>query len=254
MPGDDGAPSETVDAGSSPEGGAAGSPEGGAAGSPEGGAVDILDDGPDHCRGMALPDGGRCSTRAPGTFVVLGPTFSAAGGSTIYGAAPDQWDVYAFAGPGQTAPVITPSAGSISISATLSKTTTGQGSAGVGFSTDGAMCLDETSGMGRGVNFTLSGDIGTCSLFLDAIAGPDESSASDPCRGSCSGGAACVPSSVQLTQLGNMEIPNMAFQGGAPIGGAYVSALIGFRWRLQTPAGAGCTANFSIAGFQIQGP
>jgi hypothetical protein len=221
---------------------------------PDGGAVS--DDGPSRCNGATLPDGGTCPARTPGTLTIVGSTYSAKGSAIAYGTAPDLWNVYGFAGPGQVAPSVTPTGGALAVSANLVRPTTGQGWAGVGVSIDGPKCIDETN-YARGIQFTLAGDLGGCLLYLDAITSLDESVASDPCRGACLGGAdACVAPSVQISQFGMMTIPNASFDGGRPIRPADTKVLIGFRWRLQTPdtdAGTGCTANITISNVQFFG-
>jgi hypothetical protein len=214
------------------------------------------DDGPTRCDQAIVSDGGSCPGRTPTTVTIVGSTYSAQGSSITYGAAPDVWNVYAFADPGQALPSLTPSAGALSISATLARPITGQNSAGFGVSIDGTECVDE-SNFASGLVFDVFGDLGGCALYVDAVTSQDESFASDPCRATCTADAgACIAPSVQITSLGMNTLPNMSFLGGSPSFVPDTSKLIGFRWRLQTPdaaAGIGCTANFTIGNISLLG-
>jgi hypothetical protein len=212
------------------------------------------DGGPVGCNGQTLPGSGICSARMPATLTIIGPTYSAVGPTITYGAAPDLWVVDSFSGPGQQPPTVTPSASALSISAALTRPASGPGWAGVGVSIDGPQCVEE-SNYARGVLFDLSGDLGGCALYLDAVNSQNEPSAGDPCHGACTDDAgACIAPSFQITDMGMLTVPNMSFAGGTS--GPNSTKLIGFRWRLQTPdsdASTGCTANITIANVALLG-
>jgi hypothetical protein len=170
----------------------------------------------------------------------------------VFGEAPDLWDFYAFAGPGQLAPEIAPSAGSVAISANVVNADAGPAWVAVGASISGPFCVEE-SNFARGIVFTLSGDLGGCLLYLDVMDSADESAASDPCRGGCHA-ASCVAPSVQVTQMGRQTIPNMSFAPGSSEYGPNSSKLIGYRWRLVAPEmSTGCSAHFTLGDVQILG-
>jgi hypothetical protein len=208
------------------------------------------DDGPNKCNGAGPPEGGLCSSRMPSALTIIGTTYSTAGSVTTYGTAPDLWNVYTYGPAGQPPASVTPSAGSISISAKL----TAMGWAAVGVAIDGTQCLDETN-YAHGLLFDLSGDLGGCSLYVEALTGPDENLAYDRCRGECNPSVnPCIPPRVQVTQVGAVMLNNASFSGGSPIDGAATYRLIGFRWRLQAPdTGPGCTANISLGNVRLFG-
>jgi hypothetical protein len=219
------------------------------------------DDGPNHCNGSGLSDAGMCAAVVPSSAAIIGSTYSANGSSITYGTAPDLWDVYTLAGPGQTAPTLTPSAGSLAVSAKVTPSGGGQAWVAVGVSADGAHCVDTVDyGTGSsGIMFQLAGDLGGCGLVVAQLTGPDESTASDPCRGMCAGDAgACVAPSYQLSPQemmgGQIFSPNMSFGGGSPEEPPESKLVIGYQWRLVAPggdAGAGCSASITISNVQL---
>ncbi len=236
------------DAATAGEEGAGSVPDGSVA-QPEGGTSS--DDGPLHC--SAALAGGQCPHKKPMSMTIIGTTYSTTGSTITYGTAPDQWDVYESAGPGQRLPTVVASAGALSISATL-QPIGAQAWSAVGVSAAGPECIDETN-VARGVNFTLSGDLGGCLLSVDAVTSRNQSAATDPCRGTCTADAvSCIASSRQITQTGMIFIQNMLFDGGHPNEYPDTSNLIGFRWRLSTPDGAAnCSASITIADVALAG-
>ena len=97
------------------------------------------DDGPNHCNGAMLDAGAICPTKMLGSATVIGPMFSVMGSNIVYLSGADRWNVFAVADPGQTVPTITPSAGSIAVSAKIASTSgAGQGTVAVGAALDGA--------------------------------------------------------------------------------------------------------------------
>lgn len=207
------------------------------------------DDGPSRCGATSLPDGGSCTGVAPTSATILDTTFSSSGG-VVFGATPNLWDAYPLASPGQALPTITPAAASVSLSAALSAPLS---FAGVGISTDSGQCVDATSYLG--IQFTLSGDIGFCTLVVDSIASDDEAATEDPCRGACTASSTgCVAPSTVVSKTGPVTLPFMSFTGGAPTYAPETKQLIGFRWRLVAPAedaGGSCSANLTIADLQF---
>jgi hypothetical protein len=208
------------------------------------------DDGPNKCNGAGPPEGGLCSSRMPSALTIIGATYSTAGSVTTYGTAPDLWNVYTYVAPGQRPITVTPSAGAIAISAKVAAS----GWAAVGVAIDGTQCLDETN-YARGLLFDLSGDLGGCSLYVEALTGPDENLAYDRCRGECNPSVnPCIAPNVQVIQVGAVMLNNASFSGGSPIDGAATYRLIGFRWRLQAPdTGPGCTANITLGNVRLFG-
>jgi hypothetical protein len=220
------------------------------------------DDGPNHCNSAGLSDAGMCAAVVPTSTTIIGSTYSANGSSITYGVAPDLWDVYTLAGPGQTAPTLTPSAGSLAVSANVTASGAGQAWVAVGVSADGADCVDTADLQGTGssgIMFQLAGDLGGCGLVVAQLTGPDESTASDPCRGMCAGDAgACVAPSYQLSPKemmgGQIFSPNMSFGGGSPEEAPESKLVIGYQWRLVAPggdAGTSCSANIMISNVQL---
>lgn len=205
-------------------------------------------DGPSRCSGMVLQDGGVCPTTALSTGTILGPTFSTSGATTTFGTAPALWDVYSFASAGQGAPHVTASASTLSFSGSLSKTSSGSETVGVGLSLDGSQCSN--AGNFFGLGFSLSGSLGGCRLFLDTVVSPDQSNVSDPCRGACNPATGpCIAPTWEVPDLSTNQTSFFGFAGGAPVHIPDTSKLIGFRWRLELPedGGAGCSANVAIA-------
>jgi hypothetical protein len=90
-----------------------------------------------------------------------------------------------------------------SISATLSPIDSGPSWALVGISAAGAQRVDASNN--QGIVFTLAGDLGGCSLSIEAVTSLDESAASDPCRGACAGDTgACAAPSDSISQMGRI--------------------------------------------------
>jgi hypothetical protein len=210
-------------------------------------ASDTIDANRDHCNGAVLPVGGPCPGRTPTSGTIIGSVYSTSGTIT-YGTDPDLWDVDTFVGPGQSRPSLTAGAGTLSISATLTRPMTGQGWSGIAVLAGGPKCIDE-SNFARGIAFTLSGNLGGCLLYVDAVTSQNESSASDPCRGACAAGeGGCAPANAPITDSGMITVPNMLFAEGSPTYAPDTSQLIGFRWRLTTSdAAPTCSANISIS-------
>jgi hypothetical protein len=210
----------------------------------------------DNTGGCSGIDGGNCQSRQPGTLVIIGTTYSETGTAITYGIAPDLWDVSALAGPGENPPQLTATAGALSMSAILTSSSSGPGWVGAIVSLHGAGCLDETN-YAEGVQFTLSGDLGGCLLYLDAITSPDQAAALDACRGGCLASAGdCALPSYEVSQMGSIAVPNASFSGGVPEYAPDVRSLIGFRWRLEAPeanGGSGCAANITIANVELIG-
>jgi hypothetical protein len=234
-PTDDATP--TADGGAGPDGGGADGAQ----------AVASLDDGPSRCRGATIADAGSCPSSPFSSKTIIGTMFSANGGAITFGSAPDLYDAYAFATAGQTTPSISAASAKISFSATLSRTSAVAASAGVGVSIAKAACLDASSS--PGLTFSLSGTLGGCALFLDAVVTDDESRVADPCRGTCDPVAnSCVAPSYELPSLATNQVPFMSFGYGIPDPIPESKQLIGFRWRLELPddAGSSCSANLAI--------
>ncbi len=210
-------------------------------------------DGPNTCGDAGALDSGTCASTALASSSVLGGSFSASSSGAVYGSTPNQWMAYAFATAGQTAPSFDPTATALSLSATVSGLGSSSSYVGVGLSVDGARCLDTTSYLG--ITFSVSGDLGACSLSLASIFSQDEPSSADPCRGACvaTEGANCVAPSQPVTHTGMFTAPFMSFVGGSPTYAPDTSRLIGFQWRLTNgpDSGAGCTADISISDIQF---
>jgi hypothetical protein len=169
----------------------------------------------------------------------------------VYGTAPNQWDAYAFAGPGQTAPSFTPMDTALSISGSLHAATP-TSYIGLGLSFDGAGCVN--AGNYGGITFNVSGSLGTCSLVLAAIVSEDESASKDPCRGTCAGATNCTAPTQPVTHTGMFTAVFMSFVGGSPVYAADTTQLIGFQWRLEPgaeDAGGDCSADIQISDIQF---
>ncbi|MGO9835076.1 MAG: hypothetical protein ACLP1X_12755 [Polyangiaceae bacterium] len=238
--------------GTSTEGGAATASSSGAAESSTVAAGSLRDDGPPTCDAGAPPAGGATCPAAPPTSVtILATSFTSSGDIATYGSPPDAWIAYPAAGDGQPLPTLTPSAGAVTIAGTVQHSSAGDAWAAIGLSISQG-CVDTTQ-LG-GVQFSITGNFGGCTLEVVVVTPQDESATADPCRGECIGdGGPCTAPFVIIPESqfvdGMASITFNAVGGGSPspIGSR---KLIGLQWRFIAPedSSAGCTPSVTLSG------
>lgn len=162
--------------------------------------------------------------------------FTSSGDIATYGSPPDAWIAYPAAGESQPLPTLTSSAGAVKITGTVQHSSTGDGWAAIGLSISQG-CVD-TAQLG-GVQFSLTGGFGGCTLEVLVITPQDESATADPCRGARTAAASsCVapPAVIPQSQFidGQTSIVFNGVSGGSPspIG---AEKLIGLQWRFVAP-------------------
>ena len=127
----------------------------------------------------------------------------------------------------------------------LSVTATSKGSyTGVVLYLNGPACVDGSAY--TGVEFDLSGSLGTCNLTFGYAFADDLTAASDSNRGICAA-TNCYPPTVAVAGTGTIKEPYTAVTGGSPLMSVDKQKLTGVQWQIQSPAtGTTCTATFTL--------
>ncbi len=172
-------------------------------------------------------------------------------GSLAYGPATDHWGsfVYAAAGQPTLVPTVTADGDGFTIATSLNTPSPAdQNYVGFGLYYSAATCID-ASGY-TGIQFDLSGDLGTCALAVSAQFSADLPTTDDAVRGSCNSAAgACYPPSAPVASIGTVQVPFADMTGGMPASVVDQTSISSFAWQLSvTPnnTAPGCTANISI--------
>jgi hypothetical protein len=183
-----------------------------------------------------------CVGSAPTTPLLTGSTASPVGGT------------FTFAASTLTAPTVTPtlaSDGSIqSLQVTAAPGTTTDpfnAYSGFGLYFSKPACVDASAY--SGVQFTVSGSLGTCSLNVFTSISEDSAMASAGPVGRCTATSCVSPYSAPLG-LGTNVVPFTAMSGGTPDPTVDASALLNVGWTLNVPTDgvtAPCTASFTIS-------
>jgi hypothetical protein len=194
--------------------------------------------------GGAAGRGGQsvCVGSAPTTAQLTGSTASPVGGT------------FTFAAPKLAAPAVSPTIGSdgsiqslqvIAAPGTTTDAFNAYSGFGLYFSTPA--CVD-ASAYG-GVQFTVSGSLGTCSLNVFVATSEDNAAANGGPAASCTATSCVSPYSAPLG-LGTNVVPFAALSGGAPDPTEDPSALNNIGWTLNVPTDgvtAPCKASFTIS-------
>jgi hypothetical protein len=160
------------------------------------------------------------------------------------------WESYTYAAPGQAPPTATLTADGAGIQITGGFVPPLDGNwEGAGLFFDGASCIDAS--MYTGVQFDLSGDLGSCALAFGASFSGDLSHADDPERGSCAGtDSTCYgPLASVASGATLIKVPFSSLTGGAPVAKLDPATIVEVEWELSAPTGAdggSCSANFTV--------
>jgi hypothetical protein len=171
---------------------------------------------------------------------------------TPFGPVPPFVMPFAFSAPGLAAPTATAVSGpdgsiqSLQVSANPG-TSTDPFNAFLGFGLPFITppCVD--AGAFTGVRFTVTGDLGTCSLTSSVIVSQDNSVAFGP-FGTCTA-AACFPPASGPLHTGVNVVQFADMTGGSPLPTVDPTALNGIQWTFTVPTDgvtAPCVANFTI--------
>lgn len=158
--------------------------------------------------------------------------------------------LYTFSGTGVARPVVMP----IGVNGRAFQVTIAPGVAadpsqafaGFGFDFGFPACVDARSF--SGVEFTVSGDLGTCGLVFSAVTSEDTSLAYNP-LGACTAEPCYPPMSAPLS-IGTTVVRFKDLSGGMPMSAVDPSALVGVQWTLNLPTDAAippCVASFTIS-------
>ena len=173
--------------------------------------------------------------RATGTTLTFGPTDNA-------------WVSFSYAADNQTAPTttVTSDGNGFELSGSLNPPISGN-YAGFGMYFNSGSCLDASAK--TGVQFDLSGDLGSCSLQYLLLFAQDLSHIDDPGRGHClDTDAVCHgPSVVVKPSATTIQIPFSSLDNGKPIAALDPKNLVTMQWELNaSDASVGCTADVTI--------
>ena len=183
-----------------------------------------------------------CIGSAPSTPLLTGSTASPVGGT------------FTFAAPSLAAPTVTPTIGSdgsiqslqvIALPGTTTDLFNAYSGFGLYFSTPA--CVDASAY--SGLQFTVSGSLGTCSLNLFAATSEDDAAANGGPAASCTATSCVSPYSAPLG-LGTNVVPFAALADGTPDPTEDASALNNVGWTLNVPTDgvtAPCKASFTIS-------
>jgi hypothetical protein len=159
---------------------------------------------------------------------------------------------YTYAATGLTPPTITPilspdgSTQGMQVSANPGVTADPNNSfVGFGWGFANPPCLDASAY--TGVQFTVSGDLGTCSLQMSLSPSQDNSVQNGP-EGVCTG-ASCVPPFSPAFGVGTTIVSFSSLTNGSPLATLDPTALNAIGWNLTAPTDgvtAPCVANFSV--------
>jgi hypothetical protein len=143
-------------------------------------------------------------------------------------------------GAGETLPTVTPTPGTLSISATS------KGSWVIPqiFTFD-TQCLDASSF--NGVGFTVDGSLGTCNIQFQVMSAPTEIAGTGDPRASCLA-QMCYSRGALVTGLGPQIILFSSQQevNGAPDAHLDPRQVTGVQWVINAPGGTTCAADFTI--------
>ena len=183
-----------------------------------------------------------CTGSLPATPLITGSTASPVGGT------------FTFAAPNLAPPTVSSTPGadgsiqSLQVTATPGTTTdpfNAYSGFGLYFSTPG--CVDASAY--RGVQFTVSGSLGTCSLNVFAATSEDNAAANGGPDAFCKATSCVSPYSAPLG-LGTNVVPFAALSGGAPDPLEDPKSLNNIGWTLNVPTDgvtAPCKASFTIS-------
>jgi Glycoside hydrolase family 44 len=118
---------------------------------------------------------------------------------------------------------------------------TDPGNAWSGFGLYFNSCVDASAF--AGIEFTITGDLGACSLSLVVGFSEDGSVAYGP-LGSCTASTCLFPGSPPLA-TGTSTVLFSDLAGGAPVPAVNPATLTGVQWQFAAPAG-GCSASFTV--------
>jgi hypothetical protein len=119
--------------------------------------------------------------------------------------------------------------------------------AGFGLAFGVPSCVDAR--VFAGVRFTVSGDLGTCTLQFGVVPSEDNAVANGPV-GSCLAGAMCVPPFSGPIGTGTTTVRFSEMTGGSPLAVPDPAALNAVQWLLVPPPGtdvAECQVNITIS-------
>jgi hypothetical protein len=172
-------------------------------------------------------------------------------GSLSYGPPSDRWGSYLYAATGQpmVMPSVTADGNGFTLSASLvSPSPADQNYVGFGLYYNSGRCIDASEY--TGIQFDLSGDLGTCALAVSAQFSADLSTTDDAVRGSCNSTAgACYPPSAAVSTIGTVKVAFADMTGGAPASIVDKTSISSLAWQLTVlpdSTAPGCTANFRI--------
>ncbi len=173
------------------------------------------------------------------------------GGSLAYGPATDHWGSFVYAATGQPAlvPTLTADGNGFTISTSLNTPSPAdQNYVGFGLYYSASTCIDASEY--TGIQFDLSGDLGTCALTVSAQFSADLPTTDDAVRGSCDSSAgACYPPSAPVSSIGTVQVAFADMTGGMPASVVDQTSISSLAWQLNAApndTAPGCTANFSI--------
>jgi hypothetical protein len=185
-----------------------------------------------------------CVGTAPTSATALGGVGSPGGG------------VYTYAATGLAAPsaIEIPLAGDTGIQVTANPgvpTDPANAFSGFGVFFSSPACVDASAF--TGVQFTVTGDLGTCVLQFSATPSDDSATSSNPLSGRCTAPACLAPSSVPLG-TGTTTVHFTDLANGTPDPTENTAAIVGLNWNLQAPTdgeSAPCSANFTVGGIKF---
>ncbi|MEO8901781.1 MAG: hypothetical protein ABI488_08150 [Polyangiaceae bacterium] len=196
----------------------------------------------------AVADGGaQCSQVKPAIPLITTQGRATADGLS-FGAADSEWASFEYAGSAQAAPMLSVTADGTGLRAQGGLATplsAANNYVGFGMYFKSDSCIDASAQ--TGVQFDLSGDLGTCSLRYVLYFAQDLSATDDPGRGQCQSSCAGPGAAVTVGPT-SIRVPFTSLTGGTPVATVDAKNLVTMQWQLgATALSAGCTADITIA-------
>lgn len=185
------------------------------------------------------PPGPPCAGQPPFSPMLTGGGFEA-----------DEVSIFSFAAPGLTAVSVTPVEGPNGLTGlhTMVNLDPAHIFAGAGLSFAFPACIDASAF--TGIQFTITGDLGTC--LVEASAVPSEDNATTFGGAATCTASSCVPPASAPVSTGTTTVRFADMTGGTPLGTVDTHALNDVQWVVVAPTDAdggaeSCAANFIIS-------
>jgi hypothetical protein len=194
-----------------------------------------------------------CVGYAPASDLITDFSDAVTDGSNIsFGTSPNLGGgIYTYSAQGLNMPTVSlvsnGSGQALAIAATPG-TPVDSGNAWLGVGSGLGSCVDASAY--AGVQFSIKGDLSSCSLVFSVNFSEDNSVTNDPAFGSCTSSSCYPPASSTIATGPTDATYTVLFadmnNGGSPMTVVDTRAITGLQWQLAAPLDGSCAANFTI--------